>query len=292
MCCTFFLAHTLLGVEVFCVKSFLLLFIQVHRSDGAHVRTSAAKARVTGNSAVLVAASPSTATGASSWLTTATIACKFLCELPPAHRPPSLSPHPPCLVPAPTRAIKSSSLPQLLRVVCGALWRELRRALLPQRLLCAETCHAHRTCPPVNRPRSRCLRHARLPRRLQRLLRVWPTSPQQEHGRLTVAMLALRAGFSSTNLLLSRYNERERLKRPRNVLDPTLHSRSKAFSARKTIACALGTNKGVERRGGLQRMQPLGDITSVAACGGCLRHVPRYCSTFGLGCADGNARGQ
>ena len=168
---------------------------------------SAAKARVTGNSAVLTAASPSTATGASSWLTTTTIACKFLCELPPAHRPPSLSPNPPCLVPALTRAIKSSSLPQLPRVVCGALWREVGRALLPQRLQCAETCHAHRTCPPVTRPRSRCPRHARLPRRLQRLLRVSPTSPQQERGRVTVAMLASRAGFSSNNLLLSKYKE-------------------------------------------------------------------------------------
>ena len=106
---------------------------------------------------------------------------------------------------------------------------------------------------------------------------------------MTVAVLGLRAGFSSNNLLLSRHKERERLKRARIVLHATLHSRSKAFTPRATIVCALGTNKGVERRGALQRMQPLGDNTCVAACGCCLRHVPRH---MGLGCAACDVRGQ
>ena len=109
---------------------------------------------------------------------------------------------------------------------------------------------------------------------------------------MTVAVLGLRAGFSSNNSLLSRHKERERLKRARIVLHATLHSRSKAFTPRATIVCALGTNKGVERRGALQRMQPLGDNTCVAACGCCLRHVPRHCSALGLGCAARDVRGQ
>ena len=109
---------------------------------------------------------------------------------------------------------------------------------------------------------------------------------------MTVAVLGLRAGFSSNNSLLGRHKERERLKRARIVLHATLHSRSKAFTPRATIVCALGTNKGVERRGALQRMQPLDENTCVAACGCCLRHLPRYCSTFGLGRAARDVRGQ
>ena len=59
--------------------------VQVLRySDGAHVRTIGFPGRflVSGNSARLMAASPSTATGASSWLTLATIAYKFSSKLP------------------------------------------------------------------------------------------------------------------------------------------------------------------------------------------------------------------
>jgi hypothetical protein len=74
--------------------------VQVLRySDGAHVRTIGAEAVATDNSPAIVAALPSTATGASWWLTPATIACKFSSELPPGSPstpftlpPPSLSP--------------------------------------------------------------------------------------------------------------------------------------------------------------------------------------------------------